>query len=1502
MYNYELTKIQSEVISKTMQALHMAEFENHKKIGIVSMVTGSGKTVCILQIAAEMIHEGKTVLLISDRAVLLDQYYETRKNLNLGIQQLYLPKTGFELHSLLDEKNIMILSTLQKLSFPQNKRYYDQSINPVYRDDIVIIVDEAQHSMFGRMMKGLLTLLPNAYYLAFTSFEIGYKAEPTTEIFGNVICQYSYSEAMENGQLLPIRYIRVNSVFDDVHSKNELAGEISSEFKEKIADQILEYFHEQPANGKAIVVNQTIIEAELLCEVLKKRLPSSAVCVLTSRMFPRHREKVINEFADTDSKVRILLVVSSLIGTISPPNLDTIFLLKKVSRIEMQSLIGKAARLYPGKTCVNLYDFVNNRIYDELKIASSIEEDVSLENNKRLLHTLCTCLAREDFTNAQSIFTELNEPLYQKLKKELSFLEKSTDTFWLTNMDATKMYGYLWNYFSTNSVFEPDIEVIDQVSKEQLQPELRQEMNDAKAQILNPYEKGKLLETDILKLLKIFFLIDDDTSDYILKSLRRQQGGMQNGFDIDFTYRNHASESVRCVMECKNKQTSITAEDILDKLEDCRQRAYQVEHWILISPCANVENKLNEYIKIWEYEGRWEPIKKVQFWTPDEAVEEFLGIESKIYDHYYPSKHNWEDHPRYWTEAHRNAVIAKWREKLKTVPLLPKAWKEYIRNPLYILLNNETDSLTREKYESLYGKHIEMKALDEAGMLKHQSMRQYLNEWLKGDCRCSLLLGDFGDGKTYFTYAYTRRLSEEYMQFPETGWLSIRFCLRDYKPGDTPQEFVERRLKAFNSNLRDWNDIRNKRVLVILDGFDEMSTCIGDKNINNNLKELVALYHFFAGMKVLITSRKHFLYHALNKEYLLERLDSPEIVQLASFSRKEATDYLEAVAEKAGVKRQMNQIKHTKDVVGLAAKPLFLQMVRDTMLSGRKISEWNTITLYESYISNCIDRKFEYQLESPELHLRVKTKQNLLHILEDLAWVIQESNGESISIEQFRQYTSEEQIDKLLWNLSNSDEDTLSDAKNCISIRSLLKLNSEQLEFCHRSMREYFVARGLARNLCSDGYEKAKEFLANHSLSTEIIYFSAEYIKETLSEKEKVFIAERLIYAVRHLISGQKCNSLDLLYQLLGELPGDSWNGLHLDYAHLPHADLSGKNFSHTSLRFAVMDNVNFRNADFSYADLTGVRLEETSPVTAIYTNPHDEYFYAEYEDKCIRRWNEINASDMQSYKLKANAQPATFIIPFSNGLIRMNNRICCMMEKGDDGLQPKAQFRVRAGMTPLELRDNMLLYKENGDDETELLYLADLKRSKILNYSQVPVKSTCSFLDSGAFIVYTEDIGATLVCRDRDPLVILDEKGITCLCVTSNTERHLRLAFGFRNGKIMLFDLFLEEEWHVKHHITIEGCHFYIKSVHILNHDEILVSDLCGNIFVMPIKPRIEKEEVRNYSLQLICSGMNIDQLKSDKEYSVLKGLIEPSESELLRQCKLREANALGGRPQNIS
>lgn len=96
--------------------------------------------------------------------------------------------------------------------------------------------------------------------------------------------------------------------------------------------------------------------------------------------------------------------------------------------------------------------------------------------------------------------------------------------------------------------------MIGQVSKEQLQPKLRQGMNEVKTQILKPYEKGKLLETDILKLLKAFFLIDDDTGDYILKTLRKQQGGMQNGFDIDFTYRNHAGESVRCVMECKNKK------------------------------------------------------------------------------------------------------------------------------------------------------------------------------------------------------------------------------------------------------------------------------------------------------------------------------------------------------------------------------------------------------------------------------------------------------------------------------------------------------------------------------------------------------------------------------------------------------------------------------------------------------------------------------------------------------------------------------------------------------------------------------------------------------------------------------------------------------------------------------------------------------------------------------------------------------------------------------------
>lgn len=72
-----------------------------------------------------------------------------------------------------------------------------------------------------------------------------------------------------------------------------------------------------------------------------------------------------------------------------------------------------------------------------------------------------------------------------------------------------------------------------------------------------------------------------------------------------------------------------------------------------------------------------------------------------------------------------------------------------------------------------------------------------------------LLLGDFGDGKTYFTYTLARKIAKGFIESPETGWIPLRFTLSDLR--DSPmdcREFLYRRLREFGGTLSEWNDIQ----------------------------------------------------------------------------------------------------------------------------------------------------------------------------------------------------------------------------------------------------------------------------------------------------------------------------------------------------------------------------------------------------------------------------------------------------------------------------------------------------------------------------------------------------------------------------------------------------------------------------------------------------------------------------------------------------------------------
>jgi hypothetical protein len=688
-------------------------------------------------------------------------------------------------------------------------------------------------------------------------------------------------------------------------------------------------------------------------------------------------------------------------------------------------------------------------------------------------------------------------------------------------------------------------------------------------------EKGEILEKAVLELFHQFFIIAEEDEDTILQKLRQQKKGLQFGHDISFECAVKENKNLKCHIECKNIRPGITLKDIADKLISTEVFCPDLDHWILISPHSNPSNELDNLLSRWGKERKY-PFD-IHIWSPDRGVREFFGLSPTIYDLFYKPEEN-EIHPSQWCEEKRREVFEKWKEKLKPLTRLPKEWELYMKEPFRMCLKGENSS----DLDELYQHYVSMRCMDERRNVINQELKQHVLEWLE-DTKTTVmfLLGGFGDGKTAFTYILSRYLAQKFIKDPSTGWIPVRFALRDYHSAGASQEFLRSRFEEFGANIAGWNKLKEQNnLLVVLDGFDEMTKELDSKTITKNIKDLIDCCNEFKALKIIITSRTDFFENQGDKKRLLQRLPPNITCYLAPIDRRTVKKHLEKSASPDD-KKKLQIIYNLHDPIELASKPLFLQMIEETL---HELPEENLdknldeIRLYDTYIDKSLKRKIE-NLDDDEMRVDPnKICSNLGEILEQIALKLQGSSQNFIPLGEFSS-TGGQTLAELLWKISGSDEvlnepvlegETVEeeDATARVGIRSLLKqvktkddTHKWPVDFCHRSMGEYFVARGIRKALRED-IEKAKELLTELPLNHEIIYFTAELMK-----KDDFGVYERNLLNLLRTTKGSNQsrnpggNAVTLLFRLKGELPGNDWSGLNLDYANLSGANLSNKNF-----------------------------------------------------------------------------------------------------------------------------------------------------------------------------------------------------------------------------------------------------------------------------------------------------------------------------------------------------
>jgi hypothetical protein len=734
---------------------------------------------------------------------------------------------------------------------------------------------------------------------------------------------------------------------------------------------------------------------------------------------------------------------------------------------------------------------------------------------------------------------------------------------------------------------------------------------------VRPEEGGAALEIAFIRLLERFFSLAADDKEIILDRLRKQSSGTQFGHDVQFDCTVAPDNIVHCHVECKNYTRRLQLSDVSDKVLQTQTywHAKRIDYLVFVTPRAGISNDLDRFIQDWN-SGDSPPFQ-IQVWGPEEGIKEFFALEPAAYRAVYGTELS--------SSPDFAAVVARWAGRLKPVLRLPPSLSDYLATPSMHCLPGEDQA----HFGGLFDDCIEVDVVDLSGSPLGR-LSDVLAQWLDEPARRPfLLLGEFGDGKSFACYRLTRALARRYRQDPAAVPFPVRLALRDLVAAGNPQELLSRRLQALGSDMQDWARLQALGpTLIVLDGFDEMSAQLDHATVVRNLRLLADCVRYFSASKLIVTSRTHYFETSRTQRRFFEQLGEPRVARLAPLPLSERIEHLQAYAEQHDLSGKFERIRRLYDPIGLAGKPLFLQMIKET-LPTLPDEDFDELVLYDASVRDSLERKAEMLEDEGMLTLQKEAIEGMIELLEALAVKLLHAGGQPVDLRTFG--VGHLDIARVLWKMSEADAgiEQAQDARARLGVRSLLKPSPQadqpeawSVNFCHRSMAEYFVARALVRALRHDR-PAVRDLLSSVILGPEIIDFAALSVNKDARVAD---IARTLATLARSAALGTSHgylggNAITLAYRGRLKPTSHRWADLDLGYADLSGADLSGADFAGSSLRFATLDNTDLSHADLTGCDLTGVRLEETAPVISVAPGRAQGSVLACYGDGTIREW-----------------------------------------------------------------------------------------------------------------------------------------------------------------------------------------------------------------------------------------------------------------------------------------
>ena len=298
-------------------------------------------------------------------------------------------------------------------------------------DNVVVMVDEAHRTQYGRFAAKMRAAMPQATFVGFTGTPIDKDFKRTTlGVFGELIDSYTIPQSVEDGATVPIYYEArlpelhvegaetLDRLFEALFGDEpeETRGEIRRRYanKERIAEaakrieaialDISEHFRKkvQPNGFKAQVVVPSRAAAMRYAQHLNAfGLPAYPVITTSHNDGPEfdaarelNQDKIVGDFIDPDGEPQVLVVVDKLITGFDAPVEQVLYLDRSIRE---HTLLQAIARV--------------NRRFSHTKNGASTEKQYGLVVDYHgVSRELESALAGFDSGDVQQALTELEDP------------------------------------------------------------------------------------------------------------------------------------------------------------------------------------------------------------------------------------------------------------------------------------------------------------------------------------------------------------------------------------------------------------------------------------------------------------------------------------------------------------------------------------------------------------------------------------------------------------------------------------------------------------------------------------------------------------------------------------------------------------------------------------------------------------------------------------------------------------------------------------------------------------------------------------------------------------------------------------------------------------------------------------------------------------------------------------------------------------------------------------